>query len=89
MKKSIDLIEQAVHDGIISEDRINASAYKILKMKEKVGAKNDLESYTYQLKSAVEDDKNALEEDDRTQLKEKVDERSVQNKEKLRSKLES
>jgi len=37
MKKSIDLIEQAVLDGIISEDRINASAYKILKMKEKVG----------------------------------------------------
>ena len=44
------------------------------KMKAQVDAKNDLESYTYQLKSAAEDDKNALEEDDRTQLKEKVDE---------------
>ena len=44
------------------------------KMKAQVDAKNDLESYTYQLKSAAEDDKNALEEADRTQLKEKVDE---------------
>ena len=44
------------------------------KMKEKVDAKNDLESYTYQLKSAVDDDKNALEESDRTQLKEKIEE---------------
>ena len=44
------------------------------KMKERIDAKNDLESYTYQLKSAADDDKNALEEDDRTQLKEKVDE---------------
>tara|TARA_Y100000589_G_scaffold330326_1_gene379627 strand:+ start:4457 stop:6415 length:1959 start_codon:yes stop_codon:yes gene_type:complete len=44
------------------------------KMKAQVDAKNDLESYTYQLKSAAEDDKNALEETDRTQLKEKVDE---------------
>ena len=35
MKKSIDLIEQAVLDGIISEDRINASAYKILKNERK------------------------------------------------------
>ena len=44
------------------------------KMKEKVDAKNELESYTYQLKSAVDDDKNALEESDREQLKEKIDE---------------
>ena len=43
------------------------------KMKEKVDAKNDLESYTYQLKSAAEDEKNALEEDDRTKLKDKID----------------
>ena len=44
------------------------------KKKAQVDAKNDLESYTYQLKSATDDDKNALEEDDRTQLKEKVTE---------------
>ena len=44
------------------------------KMKAQVDAKNELESYTYQLKSAADDDKNALEETDRTQLKEKVDE---------------
>ena len=44
------------------------------KMKAQIDAKNDLESYTYQLKSAADDDKNALEEDDRTQLKEKVEE---------------
>ena len=41
-------------------------------MKEQIDAKNDLESYTYQLKSAADDEKNALEEDDRTQLKEKL-----------------
>ena len=44
------------------------------KMKEQIDAKNDFESYTSQLKSAADDEKNALEEDDRTQLKEKVDE---------------
>ena len=67
--------------GRLSQDEIDrmvkeAETFKEQddKMKEKVDAKNDLESYTYQLKSAVEDDKNALEEDDRTQLKEKVDE---------------
>ena len=43
-------------------------------MKEKIDAKNDLESYTYQLKSSADDDKNALEECDRVELKEKVDE---------------
>jgi len=66
--------------GRLSQDEIDrmvkeAETFKEQddKMKEKVDAKNDLESYTYQLKSAVEDDENALEEDDRTQLKEKVD----------------
>ncbi len=44
------------------------------KLKAKVDAKNELESYTYQLKSAAEDDKNALEEEDRTKLKDKVEE---------------
>jgi len=44
------------------------------KMKAQLDSKNDLESYTYQLKSAYEDDKNALEESDRTQLKDKVEE---------------
>ena len=43
-------------------------------MKAQIDAKNELESYTYQLKAAVEDDKNALEEEDRTKLKEKIDE---------------
>ena len=57
-------------------------------MKEaKVDAKNELESYTYQLKTAAEDEKNALEEEDRTKLKEKIDEvmewlESAQNAEK-------
>ena len=57
------------------------------KMKAKVDAKNELESYTYQLKTAAEDEKNALEEEDRTKLKEKVSEvmewlESAQNAEK-------
>ena len=42
------------------------------KMKEKVDAKNDLESYTYQLKSAADDEKNTLEEEDRKTIKDKV-----------------
>ena len=37
MKKSIDLVEKAVKNGIISEQRINASALKVLKMKERLG----------------------------------------------------
>ena len=37
MKKSIDLIEKAVKNGIISEQRINVSALKVLKMKERLG----------------------------------------------------
>ena len=44
------------------------------KMKAKVDAKNELESYTYQLKTAVDDDKNALEQSDRDTLKEKLEE---------------
>ena len=43
-------------------------------MKKQVDTKNDLESYTYQLKSASEDEKNSLESQDRTTLKDKVDE---------------
>ena len=43
------------------------------KMKANVDAKNELESYTYQLKTAAEDDKNALEESDRDTLKNKVE----------------
>ncbi|MDP6339748.1 MAG: glycoside hydrolase family 3 N-terminal domain-containing protein [Candidatus Marinimicrobia bacterium] len=37
LKKSIDIIEKAVLNGAISESRIDASALKVLKMKEKVG----------------------------------------------------
>lgn len=37
VKKSIDTVEDAVKRGIISEDRINESALRMLKMKEKVG----------------------------------------------------
>lgn len=37
LKKSIDVIEKAVLNGILSESRIDASALKVLKMKEKVG----------------------------------------------------
>ena len=37
MKKSIDLVEKAVKNGIISEQRINVSALKVLKMKERLG----------------------------------------------------
>ncbi|MBT3479163.1 MAG: serine hydrolase [Candidatus Marinimicrobia bacterium] len=37
LKKSIDIIEKAVLNGILSESRINESALKVLKMKEKVG----------------------------------------------------
>ncbi len=37
LKKSIDTVEKAVMDGIIPESRINASALKVLQMKEKVG----------------------------------------------------
>lgn len=37
VKKSIDAVENAVQRGIILEDRINDSALKMLKMKEKVG----------------------------------------------------
>ena len=44
------------------------------KMKAQVDSKNELESYTYQLKNAVDDDKNALEQSDRDTLKEKLDE---------------
>ena len=36
-KGSIDVIEQAVLDGIIPEERIDESAFKILRMKEKIG----------------------------------------------------
>ena len=67
--------------GRLSQDEIDkmvAEAEKFKeeddKMKAQVDAKNELESYTYQLKSAAEDDKNSLEEADRTQLKEKVEE---------------
>ena len=44
------------------------------KMKAQIDAKNELESYTYQLKSAASDDKNSLEKEDRDKLQEKVDE---------------
>ncbi|MBC8346445.1 MAG: serine hydrolase [Candidatus Marinimicrobia bacterium] len=37
LKKSIDTIEKAVMEGIISENRINESALKVLKMKERLG----------------------------------------------------
>lgn len=37
MKVSIDLVENAVREGIITEDRINKSALKVLKMKERLG----------------------------------------------------
>ena len=37
MKKSIDVVEGAVNDGIITEERINESVLKILKMKERLG----------------------------------------------------
>ncbi len=37
LKKSIDTIEKAVQEGIIPESRINQSALKVLKMKEKLG----------------------------------------------------
>ena len=37
MKKSIDLVDKAVKNGIISEQRINASTLKVLKMKERLG----------------------------------------------------
>ena len=37
LKKSIDTIENAVIDGIISENRINDSALKVLRMKERLG----------------------------------------------------
>jgi len=67
--------------GRLSEDEIKrmvqeAEEFKEQddKMKAQIDAKNELESYTYQLKAAVEDDKNALEEEDRTKLKEKIDE---------------
>ena len=43
-------------------------------MKAQVDAKNELESYTYQLKSAASDDKNSLEKEDRENLQKKVDE---------------
>ena len=70
--------------GRLSEEEINrmvkeAEEFKEQddKMKAQVDAKNELESYTYQLKTAVTDDKNALEQEDRDKLKEKVEE--VQN----------
>ena len=70
--------------GRLSEEEINrmvkeAEEFKEQddKMKAQVDAKNELESYTYQLKTAVSDDKNALEQEDRNKLKEKVKE--VQN----------
>ena len=37
MKKSIDLVEEAVNDGILTVQRINESALKVLKMKERLG----------------------------------------------------
>lgn len=36
-KKSVDIVEDAVNRGLISESRINESALKMLKMKEKLG----------------------------------------------------
>jgi molecular chaperone DnaK (HSP70) len=63
----------------LTEDEINrmvkeAEEFKEQddKMKAQVDAKNELESYTYQLKTAATDDKNALEEEDRNKLKEKL-----------------
>ena len=41
MKQSIDLVERAVLDGLITEDRIDSSVIKILKIKEKVGLHKD------------------------------------------------
>ena len=41
LKRSIDHIEKAVLSGIISENRINRSALKVLKMKEKLGLHNN------------------------------------------------
>lgn len=41
LKRSIDYVEKAVLSGIISEDRINTSALKVLKMKEKLGLHNN------------------------------------------------
>ena len=41
LKRSIDHIEKAVLNGIISEDRINISALKVLKMKQKLGLHNN------------------------------------------------
>ena len=41
LKRSIDHIEKAVLNGIISEERINTSALKVLKMKEKLGLHNN------------------------------------------------
>jgi len=67
--------------GRLTQDEIdamvkNAEEFKEQDEKQKanVDARNELESYTYQLKTAAEDDKNALEEEDRTALKEKVEE---------------
>ena len=37
MKKSIDLVEEAVNDGILTVQRINESALKVLRMKEHLG----------------------------------------------------
>jgi len=37
LKRTIDIVEDAVLNGIISEDRINESAMKVLKMKEQLG----------------------------------------------------
>lgn len=44
------------------------------KMKEKVDAKNDLESYTYQIKSLADNEESKLEDDARATLKEKIEE---------------
>ena len=67
--------------GRLSKDEIEkmveeAEKYKEQddNMKAQVDAKNELESYTYQLKSAASDDKNSLEKEDRDNLQEKVDE---------------
>ena len=37
LKRTIDIVEDAVLNGIISEDRVNESAMKVLKMKEQLG----------------------------------------------------
>ncbi|MFB0516860.1 MAG: glycoside hydrolase family 3 N-terminal domain-containing protein [Candidatus Neomarinimicrobiota bacterium] len=37
LRRSIDIVEKAVRDGLISEDRINEAALKMLMLKEKVG----------------------------------------------------